>query len=304
MRKMRRSISLATSILYAGRMDFRDLVRRISDDSRKSQLHAFIAIRCATMLDKPLSKIDVFKALSEFSLSLEYSDKKAFDSIYETYMRLAEMLWLRMTLVVLKGKAAQQVNKYSYDGTIYALQLESKGPISESEREKWKTITHELAEASKDQEAAELEVLKATDHAAYEKHMKEIEICHSENTREAEQMRREDMDILESIYLREEMLKRIFAGNQEDGDEENDEENDEDEDEDGIQNSLFRLHALESVKPGKPLTQEIVSLVILSHQRLGINNYEDLMEAALIDLKKVHPKLTREQLGDIFIGDE
>jgi|688.fasta_scaffold400475_2 hypothetical protein len=68
--------------------------------------------------------------------------------------------WLKKTVYILTGKLAYKTNKYSFEGTIYYLEKEKKGPVTLKEREKWGLLSKEVNESEENLNRIEQEILE------------------------------------------------------------------------------------------------------------------------------------------------
>jgi TPR repeat protein len=139
-RKIRHAIATATKELYSEHFDMDAVSRHIASPEEPDQLLlAYIAIRAATQLSTPITETDVRHALKQV--------KSVGTDSLESQRELAERCWRERTAKILKGKAAFQKDKYSFEAIVYQMEKAKKGPGTQREHEEWAKLTDAVRDA-------------------------------------------------------------------------------------------------------------------------------------------------------------
>ena len=143
---MKSLISEANESIYSEQFNFEVVFSKIA--SKSSKLKALIAIQYAVNYNEPLKKVDIIEALNESKVTEKEVQKGKEMDIFLNLLRDSVKLdWLKKTEYILNGKLAYKTNKYSFEGTIYSLEKEKKGPVTLKEREKWELLSKEIIES-------------------------------------------------------------------------------------------------------------------------------------------------------------
>ncbi len=110
-----------------------------------------------------------------FHLSEARFDSPNFRNIVEVHRELAEHYWTSQHLAILRGALAHKQNEYSYEGTVYILQRDNKGPATPEQRAKYEPICKQMADLNRQIEDAELAAWKKQDEAEYQRYKEDLE---------------------------------------------------------------------------------------------------------------------------------
>ena len=157
--EMKSLISEANESIYSEQFNFEVVFSKIA--SKSSKLKALIAIHYAVNYNEPLKKVDIIEALNESKVTEKEVQKGKEMDIFLNLLRDSVKLdWLKKTEYILNGKLAYKTNKYSFEGTIYSLEKEKKGPVTLKEREKWELLSKEIIESEENLNRIEQEILE------------------------------------------------------------------------------------------------------------------------------------------------
>jgi hypothetical protein len=157
--EMKSLISEANESIYSEQFNFEVVFSKIA--SKSTKLKALIAMQYAVNYNEPLKKVDIIEALNESIVTEKEVQKGKEMDIFLNLLRDSVKLdWLKKTVYILNGKLAYKTNKYSFEGTIYYLEKEKKGPVTLKEREKWKLLSKEVNESEENLNRIEQEILE------------------------------------------------------------------------------------------------------------------------------------------------
>jgi hypothetical protein len=170
-------ITLATEAIYSERFEeFDATVAWLSNNKPGiALLRAYVAIQTASQLTEPLNDADLDRALDVLRSSEQRDDSPEFQAILDVHKELAELHWLRKFEAILKRKLANKNDEYSYEGTLYSLEREKKGPTTEEERTRYEPICKQMADLNRQIEEKELSLLKDQDEQEYRRYKEELE---------------------------------------------------------------------------------------------------------------------------------
>jgi len=146
--KIKRLIKLASVAIYSEQFDMEILVNNISSsDDGVDLLRAYVAIQTATRLNVPICEKDIDHALDELHSSEQHINEPDFETILGLHKDLAEIYWLKKTETILEAKLSYKTDEYSYEGMLYRLENDMKGPATNQEREKYRKLSKAIHEA-------------------------------------------------------------------------------------------------------------------------------------------------------------
>ena len=173
---LRQQIDLATEALYSEQFDIEALIQRLShNQGGVCLLRVYVAIQAAARLTEPLTDADVDGAFDAVRISEAHSESPEFPEILDMHRELAGVYWSMTQLAILSGKLARENNEESYEGTIYELQHEHKGPVSIEQRAQYEPLCKRMADLSRQIEEAELEAWKKPDEEEYCRYRDELD---------------------------------------------------------------------------------------------------------------------------------
>jgi hypothetical protein len=210
---MKREIRRVTKALYSEKTDFEHIEKFALFSRKKSNLRTYIAIKIAARLEEPLKRTDVEKANREFVASIAHiGDKSLFNEIVKLNRSIAELLWLQATLNILKRKAAHQTAEHSYLGTIYSLEKDNLGPVSQARKDEFRDICFQCEEAEKNLELAVLKSLAESDPEEFVRYSKKLEEWRENTQLDTPESLVEDKEMADAISSEEKKLKNILSG--------------------------------------------------------------------------------------------
>jgi TPR repeat protein len=211
--KMEKTIKLAITAIYSENFDFDKIKNRICQGGLENQLLGFIAIRKATSVVEPLKKSDVEECVQEYYLSLSRkSAQNIFSEIIKKNRLISELRWMKISLAIIRGKAAEQRNKYSIEGTIYALQRSARGPVCSEQKEEMKIASEKVEEASRKVREVEINILKERDHLEYKKYLKSINDDESDFAEEMQELIVQENELENELAQLDQKLNQLIDG--------------------------------------------------------------------------------------------
>lgn len=192
----------AVELLYTEYIDFEDAID--SFKNKYNLIETLVALKIASSINEPLQKRYIkigFKLINEWQTTY---DEKQLAEFINNYKEDVEISWMEKILYIMQGSVANIKNKQSYEGTIFELEKNNKGPISSKEKEKWKELCENIRIAEENHSKVLKEVndfmLNMKENEAFEAIKKEVE--------EKQQLfgKRSNEDILSE---RKEILKNI-----------------------------------------------------------------------------------------------
>lgn len=148
---MARLIKLATQTIYSEQFDLETCIERLSGSKEDTDLlRTYMAIQTATKLTEPIDKNEIYDVMEELLSSEDHLNEPDFETILGLHKELAEVYWLERRVAILEGKLAYKTNEHSYEGLIYSIENAKRGPASCREREKFKKLAEEIAEAERE----------------------------------------------------------------------------------------------------------------------------------------------------------
>lgn len=176
--QMSQLVFLATKALYSEQFsDMGTFVKSLPGEKNDINfLCAYIAIRIAAQLTKPPDDTEIADAIEQIQIIEGSSSRSDSRKILNLHKELAEIQWQRRQVEILRGKLAHQKDKYSYDGAIYRLQLNRKGPMPTEESVKLEELTNEIADLDLQIREHEMEALRSSDSEVYQGMKEHLEI--------------------------------------------------------------------------------------------------------------------------------
>ena len=148
-KKIRRLVANITEAIYSEKYTMESLINKFADKNNLlSKLQCYIAIKVASELNEPISNEIINNATDDFlitSKSILY--RKTFDELFKSHKDLAEICFLEKMIAILERQQIYNTDKYTYEGLIYAVEKNRKGPSSGVEREKYKKLANDYQEA-------------------------------------------------------------------------------------------------------------------------------------------------------------
>lgn len=207
-RLQRQLIEVAIRTLYSEEFDFESILNRLSRRRDGSHLlRACIAIEIAARLTEPLTERDVKGAQKLVELVEASSDRSIIEQLIDIRRELAELFWSKATLEILRRKLAHKRDEESFEGTMYSLAREHRGPVAPEQRASFEKICAQLAEAKKNVEVAELEALMEQNPEEYSRYKDELDAYEMQNEIDSFDDEETDADLREGI----EQLERKFS---------------------------------------------------------------------------------------------
>lgn len=211
--KIEKTIKLAIAAIYSENFDFDEIKSRICHGSVENQLLGYIAIRKATSVAEPLKKSDIEVCVQEYHLSLSRkSTQNIFSEIIKKNRLISELRWMKMSLAIIRGKAAEQRNKYSIEGTIYALQRNARGPVCSDQKEKMTLASKKVEEASRKVREVEIKILKEKDYSEYKEYVKSINDDESEFATEMQELIVQENELEDELAQLDQKLYQLITG--------------------------------------------------------------------------------------------
>lgn len=211
--KVEKKIKLSIAAIYSENIDFDKIKNQICYGSLENQLLGYIAIRKATSLVEPLKKSDIEECVQEYHLSLSRkSPQNIFIEIINKNRLISELRWMKISLAIIRGKAAEQRNKYSIDGTIYALQRSARGPVCSEQKEKISLASKKVEEASRKVREEEINILKERNYLEYKKYVKSINDDESEFAAEMQELIVQENELEDELAQLDQKLNQLING--------------------------------------------------------------------------------------------
>lgn len=166
-------------------------------------LRAYVAIQTATKLTVPICEKDIDDALDKLHSSEQHINEPDFKTILGLHKDLAEIYWLKKTENILEAKLAYKTDEYSYEGMIYRLEHDKKGPTSDQERDKYRKHSKAIHEAEeKLEEYLDEKASKEAAEEAFKKIKDEVESEIRENgPRTKEDLQKEFNDLIKQLKI-------------------------------------------------------------------------------------------------------
>ena len=197
-------IETATKTLYSEHFDFEPILNKLSRSRDGIHLlRASVAIEAAARLTNPLSEDDVDDAQKIVLAAEAVAGMPAFENIVDVRKELASLYWSRATIDILRRKLANRRNEASFEGTMYSIANDLKGPVPVEQRTSFETICRQLEEATRNVEVAELEALKDQDPDEYLRYKDELEARELQDEIDAHEDEETDTDLMERIAMLE-----------------------------------------------------------------------------------------------------
>lgn len=175
-RLQRQLIEIAIRTLYSEEFEFDSILSRLSKDRDGiNLLRASVAIEVAARLTEPLSDADTKKAQALVKLVELTEEREEFDQVISIRRQLAQLYWSTATLNLLRRKLAHKRDERSFEGTMYSLAKDSKGPVAPQQRAAFEEICQRLEKAEKNLEVAELNSLQEQDPEEYSRYKEELD---------------------------------------------------------------------------------------------------------------------------------
>jgi len=168
--QIRQLIFLATEAIYSEQFsDMGTFVKWLpAEKNNINLLCAYISIRIAAQLTESPGETEIANAIEQIRIAESHSNRSDFGAILNLHKELADIHWQKRQAEILSGKLAHKKDQYSYDGAIYELQRNSKGPMSIEDRAKFKVLAEEIADLERQIQEYELESLKISDRELYQ----------------------------------------------------------------------------------------------------------------------------------------
>jgi len=168
--QIRQLIFLATEAIYSEQFsDMGTFVKWLpAEKNNINLLCAYISIRIAAQLTESPGETEIANAIEQIRIAESHSNRSDFGAILNLHKELADIHWQKRQAGILSGKLAHKKDQYSYDGAIYELQRNSKGPMSIEDRAKFKVLAEEIADLERQIQEYELESLKISDRELYQ----------------------------------------------------------------------------------------------------------------------------------------
>ena len=175
-RLQRQLIEIAVRTLYSEQFDFDEILSRLSKNREGIHLlRASVAIEVAATLTEPLCDDDTKRAQKLIELVESTSNQEKFDELVSNRRALAELLWSAATINILRRKIAHKRDEESFEGTLYSIAHEQRGPVSSEQRISFEKICRKIEDAKKNLNIAELEVLQEQDPEEYARYKAELD---------------------------------------------------------------------------------------------------------------------------------
>ena len=211
--QLKNEIFRVTKALYSERVKFEKIHRFVLFGRLKSQLVTNLAVRVAARLEEPLKREDLDMAFYDLTLALKnQKDETLFRKIVDESRNVANLLWMKSTLEILKRSACHQRDEYSFLGMIYTLEKTNKGPISRDRREWAKSKYDKMAPLSEEIERLELEALEKEDPEEYLRHIKEVAAWKLRTQIDTPESLESEKELAEVISDHESEFSRLIQG--------------------------------------------------------------------------------------------
>lgn len=201
---IKRLIKLATEAIYSEQFDMEFLVKKLSSsDEGIDLLRACVAIQIATRLTVPICENDIDYALDKLHSSEQHLNEPDFKTILGLHKDLAEIYWLKKTESILEAKLAYKTDEYSYEGMIYRLENDTKGPATNQQRDKYRKLSKNIYEAEgKLEDYLDEKASKEAAEEAFKKLKTEVESEVRENgPRTKEDLQKEFDDLINQFKM-------------------------------------------------------------------------------------------------------
>lgn len=148
-KKIRKLVENITEAIYSEEYRLESLINKFADKNNLlSKLQWYIAIKVASELNEPINNKIINNAMDDFlTASKSILHRKTFDELLKSYKDLAEICFLEKMITILERQQIYDTDKYTYEGLIYAVEKNRKGPTSSIEREKYRKLANEYKEA-------------------------------------------------------------------------------------------------------------------------------------------------------------
>jgi hypothetical protein len=211
-RLQRQLIEIAVRTLYSEEFDFDSILSRLSKSRDGIHLlRASVAIEVASRLTEPLSDEDTKRAQRLVEVVEATSDRELFDEMVSTRRELAQLYWGSATLNILRTKLAHKREEDSFDGTMYSISKDRKGPVPPDQRASFEKICRQLEEARKDVEIAELEALQEQDPEEYVRYKGELDAYEIQLEIDSLEEDEADLDLKEGIAHLEDKFSELIS---------------------------------------------------------------------------------------------
>ena len=204
LRLQRQLVEAATKTLYSELFDFEPILNKLSRNRGGIHLlRASIAIETAARLKNPLSDDDMDGVQKVVQAAEAVADLSVFEDIVDVRRELADLYWSRATIDILRRKLAHRRNVESFEGTMYSIANDLKGPVPAEQRAIFEPICRQLEEATRNVEVAELEALKNQDPDEYFRYKDGLEARELQDEIDANEDEETDTDLMERIAILE-----------------------------------------------------------------------------------------------------
>ena len=126
-------------------------------------------------------------------------------------MQMAELYLMMKHLQILRGKLAYKEDEYSYEGGMYQLAFERRGPVDLATQVKLHDISQKVAEASRKVEEAELAAWKKQDPQEYARQLQEREAQALQQLIDQQEDERTDQGNFEALEMLDDKYRRLMA---------------------------------------------------------------------------------------------
>lgn len=211
-RLQRQLIEIAVRTLYSEEFDFGSILSRLSKSRDGIHLlRASVAIEVASRLTEPLSDEDTKRAQKLVEAVESTSNRELFEQMVSIRRELAELYWGDATLNILRRKLAHKRDEDSFEGTMYSLAKERRGPVSPDQRASFEKICRQLEEAKKAVEIAELEALQEQDPEEYVRYKGELDAYEMQLEIDSFEEDETDSDLTEGIAHLEDQFSELIS---------------------------------------------------------------------------------------------
>lgn len=184
---VRAEIRRVVAALYSEKVRFEKLLKFSIFNRTQAKLLTYICAKKASRIDVPLTRSDVDEIHQEFLSCMSHAgDPDLLKKIISVQRTLAELLWGKATLRILRGKLCRKEDHYSYEATIYAVEHSKRGPATPEEKAMWKEKCADIAQAEAELEQAEDAAYHKMGSEHYLEYIKERELRALELQRRAE----------------------------------------------------------------------------------------------------------------------
>ncbi len=210
-RRMRQLISAALDALYSEQRNMSEVVDSLSAGKDGSALvRTYISMCIATRLTEPLTDKDVRDAVEQLLAAENHLNQEDFETILDLYKEMSELHWLHKHAAILRGKLAHKNDERSYEGTIYALQRDSKQPATLEQRAKFKEICGKMAELDRQIEERELKIWNEQDAEEYQRMKDELDIRSLQHEVDEHEVAEANRELNALTAMLEQKLKRTL----------------------------------------------------------------------------------------------